>query len=40
MPHYEESAQGLFYELSKELYGAKIEKFKEEENKEDEGGGQ
>ena len=35
IPHYEESVQGLFYELSKELYGAKIEKFKEEENKEE-----
>ena len=35
MPHYEESVISFFYELSKELYGSKIESFIEEKNKEE-----
>ena len=35
MPHYEESVLSFFYELSKELYGSKIESFIEEKNKEE-----
>ena len=35
MPHYEESVISIFYELSKELYGSKVESFIEEKNKEE-----